>query len=118
MVSVVENAQQEPHCPWSLTSVTAPLSLQSRSVAVAANFLPPLSFLMTPSWLSALSLISWSWAVLGLKVSIFLLNSSSLMSENLVTPKLCSSSLAFLAWARLREASKLALRLASSSACS
>ena len=28
---VVENAQQDPHWPWSLTSVTAPWALQSTS---------------------------------------------------------------------------------------
>ena len=30
---VVEKAQHDPHCPWSLTGVTAPLVLQSRESA-------------------------------------------------------------------------------------
>ncbi len=29
MAPVVENAQQDPHCPWSFTGVTAPCVLQS-----------------------------------------------------------------------------------------
>jgi len=27
--SIVENAQQDPHCPWFLTGVIAPLAFQS-----------------------------------------------------------------------------------------
>jgi hypothetical protein len=34
---VVENAQQLPHCPWSLTPVTAPFDLQSTSLTSPAG---------------------------------------------------------------------------------
>ena len=63
-----EKDQQEPHCPWSLTSVTAPWVLQSTETGGAAlagsmkkepspdlvKFLPLKPFMMeTNSW--------WSW---------------------------------------------------------
>merc|ERR1719253_739619 len=34
---VVENDQHEPHCPWFLTGVTAPLVLQSIGPAAAST---------------------------------------------------------------------------------
>jgi len=35
---VVENDQHDPHCPWFLTGVTAPLALQSTEAGNSPSF--------------------------------------------------------------------------------
>jgi len=37
-VPVVENDQHEPHCPWFLIGVTAPLALQSNDDGYSLSF--------------------------------------------------------------------------------
>ena len=82
MAPVVENVQQLPHCPWSLTRVTAPLNRQSNSLGKC--FVDKFS-INRPSFAASRFFARSSLESLTCP-KYFSANSSGVRSLNIVTP--------------------------------
>merc|ERR1719370_2077777 len=96
IISVVQKAQQLPHCPWFLTSETAPWSLQSTE---SGSSLRDLALKVVAAGTAAPL-----WGILLYPPVIWASNSAWVRSENSFTPifhvprALCFSILTRLAW--------------------